>query len=568
MATPIEIIDTRDLRGLPVSQRVHDVRDTAPGLTRALKEANIMKILGGSAPGYLDEANYNPDAVPPSLSDVMSYLGVKGTKDKSAQERFIEDFPKKLQDWKDRTLKDPKWGKSGWETIKHLYQQAVKDQSAEEAVKAREEAMRDAPLHFPVIGDVADPFPGATSKLTEILAPRSVAAAREGRTPEFSEWGRDVAANAAYAVPVSRIIGSATKAAPVVVRGISQGAGQFAAPIAVATMDNVVDDSRDARDWATDVAIGGMTNLGANKIIGPWIAGKLGALSGNISRRGGMGKIRDILEGSPSPEQKAADLVSGAKSILENEKQGLSAGLRSSVAPSTREAVSEAQKITDIAKVLEEPVRMPDGRRVYDANTGKPLTARDLLGTIEKQKGDEMLAREAEEVLGSVTQQVLNPRTATAPINETFREGAKGYAAVFAAHPELKSLFLDPAPFFSKEVTSNLPAMLQTYAVNQAGSSSDKAADIVGSTLGMGSAKEIREKNTERKAKATREAQIADILEGDAITEEDKKWLGAVRENPDMLKFSQDEGFKKWLLTRGADLLRNTALYRKAWDVE
>lgn len=562
MAAPSEIIDTRDLRGLPVSQRVHDVRDTTPGLTRALKEANIMQILGETAPGYLEEADYNLDAIVPSLADVLSFYGLKDSDGKKAVDKFLESFSKKLPQWKKQALDDPKWGKSGWETIKKIYQQAVKDKMDQTIREDR---------HKIAHGDDEKGLDWLQTKIANVMFPRATEAVAEGRDPETNEWVRDIAANAAYAVPVSRIIGSATKAAPVVVRGISQGAGQFAAPAAVATMDNIVDDSRDAEDWATDVMVGGMTNLGVNKVLGPWLAGKLGALSGKVSRRGGMAKIRDILEGSPSPEQKAADLVSGAESILKSENQGLSAGLRSPVAPPTREAVSEAQKIVDIAKVLKEPVRMPDGRQVFNGNTGKPMTTQELLSIVEKQKGDEMLAREAEDVLGSVTQQVLNPRTATAPINEVFSKGAKDYAAVFAAHPELKSMFLESAPFLSKEVTSNLPAMLQAYAINQVGSSSDKAADVIGASLGMGNAKEIREKNTERKSKAAHKAKVSDILSAPGADAEDVKWLTIVKDNPKVLQYGyadDPEGFKRWMLARGNDLLRGTPLYRPAWEAE
>lgn len=562
MAAPSEIIDTRDLRGLPVSQRIHDVRDTTPGLTRARKEANIMQILGETAPGYLEEADYNPDAVVPSLADVLSFYGLKDTEDKKAVDKFLESFNKKLPQWKKQALDDPKWGKSGWETIKKIFQQATKDKMYANIAEDRRKIAH---------GDDEKGLDWLQTKIANVMFPRATEAIAEGRDPEANEWARDIAANAAYAVPVSRIIGSATKAAPVVVRGLSQGAGQFAAPAAVATMDNIVDDSRDAEDWATDVMVGGMTNLGVNKVLGPWLAGKLGALSGKVSRRGGMAKIRDILEGSPSPEQKAADLVSGAEDILKSENRGLSAGLRSAEAPPTREAVSEAQKIVDIAKVLKEPVRMPDGRQVFNGNTGKPMTTQELLSIVEKQKGDEMLAREAEDVLGSVTQQVLNPRTATAPINEVFSKGAKDYAAVFAAHPELKSMFLESAPFLSKEVTSNLPAMLQTYAVNQAGSSSDKAADVIGASLGMGNAKEIREKNTERKSKAAHKAKVSDILSAPGADDEDVKWLTIVKDNPKVLQYGyadDPEGFKRWMLTRGNDLLRGTPLYRPAWEAE
>lgn len=561
MATPSEILTTEARqKNIRPGDKLYDVFDTTSGLTEARRDANIGKILGNTL--LLKDADYNPDAPVPSLADVLSFYGLKDSKDKSAVDKFLEDFSKKLPQWKKLAMSDPKWGKSGWETIKQLYQQASMDKMAEDIRQGR----RDI-----ATGKDEKGLDWLATKAANLMFPRATEAVAEGRDPSGSEWARDIAANAAYAVPVSRIIGSATKTAPVIVRGVSQGAGQFAAPAAVATIDNIADDSRDAEDWATDVAVGGMTNLGVNKVLGPWLSGKLGALSGKVSRRGNMAKIRDILEGSPSPEQKAADLVSGAKDVLESDKRGISAGLRSAEAPATKEAVSEAQKIVNISGTPGTPMLNPNGSTIINKATGKPLTGKEALAVIEGQIKNDYLARNAEDVLGSIVQQATDPRTAAKITAEPFRKGAADYKAIFLAHPELKSLFFDPEPFLSKKVTTNLPAMLQSYAVNQAGSSTDKAADIVGNTLGIGGAKEIREKNAERKAKAAHKADITAILGGSGITDEDTRWLTKVREDPKILQFGDPddpEGFKRWLLTRGADMLRGTPMYRPAWKAE
>lgn len=561
MAKPSDILRAEYAKGtISKGSKPYMVWDTTQGLTDELRNANIGKILGNTL--LLEDADYNLDAVPPSLADVLSFYGLKDSKDKSAVDKFLEQFPSKAQQWKEQAKSDPKWGKSGWETIKRLYQQASMDKMSEDIRKGR----RDI-----ATGENEKGLDWLVTKAANVMFPRATEAVVEGRDPSGGEWARDIAANAAYAVPVSRIIGSATKAAPVIVRGISQGAGQFAAPTVVATMDNVADDSRDAEDWATDVKIGGMTNLGANKMLGPMLSRGIGALSGNVSRRGGMGKIRDILEGSPSPEQKAADLVSGAKDVLKRDKRGISAGLRSAEAPATKEALAEAQKIVNIAGTPSTPMLSPNGSTIINKATGKPLTGKEALAVIEDQIKDEYLVRNAEDVLGSVVQQANAPHTAAKITAEPFRKGVADYKAIFLAHPELKSLFFGSAPFLSKKVTSNLPAMLQAYAVNQVGSSSDKAADIIGSAFGMGSAKEIREKNTERKAKAAHKADITSILGGSTTTDEDIKWLTKVREDPDILQFGDPddpEGFKRWLLERGADMLRGTPMYRPAWDVE
>ena len=52
MATPSEIIGSRDIKGLPVSNRIHNVVDTTGGLTDELYNAQIMRSLGNTAPAY------------------------------------------------------------------------------------------------------------------------------------------------------------------------------------------------------------------------------------------------------------------------------------------------------------------------------------------------------------------------------------------------------------------------------------------------------------------------------------------------------------------------------------
>lgn len=559
MAKPSEILTTEARqRNIHPGDVLYDVLDTTRGLTEDRREANIGDILGDAL--ILKGADYNPEAVVPSLADVLSFYGLKDSDDKKAVDKFLESFSKKLPQWKKQALDDPKWGKSGWETIKKIYQQAEKDKMYSNIAEGRRKIAH---------GDDEEGMDWLATKVANIMFPRATKAIEEGRDPTASEWGRDAAANAIYAIPVSRIIGGAVKAAPAVARSGAQALGQFAAPAAVAGMDYALDPNYDGGDAATDIVIGGMTNLGANKVLGPLISNKLGAISGNIAKRGKLGKIRDILEGSPSAKEKAAQLKVNAEQILKNEEQNLSEGLRNSVAPPTKAAVDEAGKIRDIMKAPETVMLNRDGSVIMNAATGKPLTGQEAVALVEKNLKDEYLARNAEDVLGSISQQAMRPQIVGTP---AFKQGAKDYAAIFRAHPELKSAFIDEPLFALKGFdAARAFAPVAAYAVNQFGSSTDRAADVVGGALGTGSAKEQREANVGRKAKEQHKAKVSEILSAPGTDAEDAKWLTIVRDNPKVLQFGyadDPEGFKRWLLERGSDLLRGTPLYRPAWEAE
>lgn len=565
MATPSEIITSRDRRRLPVSDHIHNVVDTTGGLTDELYNTEIMRTLGKTAPAYLDESEWDKEPIVPDLKSVLSKLGVKAEDDPTgvkAARKFVEEFPKKRDVWKKKVEKDPAFGTRGWETVYDLFKQTATDLMDYDIAENRRKIAS---------GEDEKGLGYLQAQVANFMFPRAVKAVEEGRSPTSGEWARDVAANAAYAVPVSRILGGVTKAAPSIVKGGVQAAGQFAAPTAVAGMDYAFDPNYDSGDAATDITVGGLTNLGVNRILGPYLANKIGAVSGKVSRGRLPVKIRDVLEGSPSAQEKAAGLVKDSENLLKGEERALAAGLASDAAPASKASLEEARLIKEIAAAPDAPYITPDGKTVIDAATGKPLTGKDLVSIIEKKKGDEILAREAEDVLGSVTQQVTHPATAPragAAFGDAFTKGKKSYADVLRAHPEMKSVFRPEARFLSTDVdASRVLAPFMTYSVNMFGSGTDKAANLAGAALGT-DAKEMKESNEKRRAEKAHKAAVSEILGGDNLTDEDYRYLEKLRDNPKMLKFSQDEGFKTWLLKRGHRLLQGTPAHRPLWEVE
>ena len=102
--------------------------------------------------------------------------------------------------------------------------------------------------------------------------------------------------------------------------------------------------------------------------------------------------------------------------------------------------------------------------------------------------------------------------------------------------------------------------------MNQYGSSSN-AANVAGAPFGV-DVKKAQADNASRKARADAQSAIGTILSASPeLTEEDRFYLGKVSENPDVLKFSQDDGLKQWLLRRGHSILKGTPAHRPLWEV-
>ena len=121
-------------------------------------------------------------------------------------------------------------------------------------------------------------------------------------------------------------------------------------------------------------------------------------------------------------------------------------------------------------------------------------------------------------------------------------------------------------------VTGKVPTIdPQAYLVNKLGNS--RAADYAATKFGIGKetmdALRQNEKDIDdiRYGKDVREANALNALMESNIEELDKKYIQKIIDNPDELLYSDDTGFKMWLITRGNDLLRGTKYHRPTWEV-
>lgn len=546
MATPSEIIGSRDRQRLPVSDRIHNVADTTQGLTDELYNTQMMRTLGNTAPAYLEESDWEEEPGIPTLDVVLSKLGVKADNDptgEKAARKFVEDFAKKQDSWKKKVERDPSFGKRGWETVKDLFKQTSKDLINADIQKERYKAMHDGT---------------ALGFLANLLFPRAVKAGEEGRDPEMNEWVRDAVSNAAYAVPVGNVAKILSKGAPAAVKVVAQGLSQAAAPTAVAGMDYAVDPEYDLQDAATDATVGTLANLGVNKVLGPAIGMGLSTAMGKISA-GIPPSVKAILEGSATPRELADETVALAnKKLAQAEEKFASGNLREGAATSIpKDEIASAKGITEVADAA---------GKTLQVSKDKALSPSEVIQAVERATKGTLKKSNESDVIGSVVQQLNHPKTAPTvqnpKVSKEFREGAKRYSKIIEANPELKTLFA-PQPKLS---LGNIISPAETYAVNQYGSSSH-AANVAGASLGV-DVKKTQEDNASRKAKSDAQSAIGTILSASPeLTEEDRFYLGKVSENPDVLKFSQDDGLKQWLLRRGHSILQGTPAHRPLWEV-
>ena len=550
MATPSEIIVSRDRQRLPVSERIHNVADTTQGLTDELYNTQMMRTLGNTAPAYLEESDWEDEPNVPTLDAVLSKLGVKADDDptgEKAARKFVEDFAKKQGAWKKKVERDPSFGKRGWETVKDLFKQTSKDLMNADIQKERYKAMHDGT---------------ARGFLANLMFPRAVKAGEEGRDPEMNEWVRDAASNVAYAVPVGRVAKILSKGAPAAVKVGAQGLSQAVAPTAVAGMDlgysAATDGDYDLRDAATDAAVGTLANLGVTKVLAPAIGRGLSTAMGKVSSRV-PSSVKAILEGSSTPRELADKTIANAEKKLAQAEEKFAAGnLREGASNSiSKDELATAKGVMEIADAA---------NKTLEVSKGKHITPSQILQKVEQQQGDKLKKHHENDVMGSIVQQLNHPGTAPKKVGEEvskeFIEGKRKYSDIFKANPELKTLFA-PQEKFS---VGNVLTPAETYAVNQYGSSSN-AANVAGAPFGV-DVKKAQADNASRKAKSDAQGAIGKILSASPdLTEEDQKYLRMVEENPDVLKFSQDDGLKQWLLRRGHSILQGTPAHRPLWEV-
>lgn len=540
MATPSEIIMSRDLQRLPVSRRVHNVVDTTQGLTDALYNTEIMRTLGKTAPAYLEESEWNEKPIVPDLKSVLYKLGIKAKDDPTgvkAARKFVEDFPKERRAWKKMVENDPAFGTRGWETVYDMFKQTSNDLMHYDIAENRRKAARGLDEK----GDIKDPAQWVWSKAAALFTPRSLKAYEAGREPTASEILRDAGANALYALPFGTGARALTVGAPAAVKGVANLASQAIAPSVVAGIDVASDPDYSAKEGIADAGIGTLTNLGINKFIAPLIAGRMAASQGAIETGPFMRSVREALEDMPTLKEKATETVKSARTILGD-----------ATTPSAEKAAArDVMTVDDLSKIrsASNTIRAALSAEKAAAKEAAAANKQALKthGIVHTTKG-----YDPAKVIGEAAEQFAYDVLESRPIPK--------YKETLERNPELVGLFDND---LARQLAS--PAnILKVYGVNLTGNNLPEAAASTGVDI-----KPLLE--LKKEAAEDRAAKASDVLGKSGrsdITEEDEKYLRMISENPDILQFSQDDGFKIWLLKRGHRLLQGTPAHRPLWEVK
>lgn len=293
--------------------------------TDELAEQRFLDMYGNTAP--FDKADRIEEPTVPSMANVIGILGLeddpKDMKDpRTKEQKFLDDFPKKLVEWKKKIVNNPVYGKNGWETVRELWRQATRDKMQADIVKARKEAMDDAPLDF---GLFQLPNIPGSSFVTRMVLPRTTEHLENAGDWKAKDILADLGENVAMTIPGGAFTGIAgkglAKVAPKavkyfsgpgsnIVEGAVKGAGRMAGnlfgnavvPFGAEAMDAAIyDDDDEGMEHRADfsvgnAALGTAVNQGVNRGLMRMAGPLIDRFSSGGLARGGMLKARQFLE--------------------------------------------------------------------------------------------------------------------------------------------------------------------------------------------------------------------------------------------------------------------------------
>ena len=524
-----------------------------------------------------------------SLDDLAKTASTKfkgykeGGKEVTAGQEFLDAyFGNKAtkgdrDEWRNRI--ESKYGKDGWENAKKVLQGAAVARMNQKIAKDRASVMEG---YDPETGDV-DPLGWAQSAFMGIFAPRQKAAYKEGREPTAAEMAMDAGSNIAYSLIPTGKIGAAIAgpAAGLGKRVLGAVVSNAVAPAAVAAGDLATGakDYAGVKDFATDVGLGTLTNLGVNKGLAAIGSRAIPFLLGQTKAERGSAKIlRDMLDGKPTAKEAAegqvAEATSRAKDALKSKVE---------LSPEAKDQLLDDLLVTEFgrivkndkeyAKQLQKNIKEA-AEQAAERNTdayklvGKePLWQIDAITALRNRVSNDRILET------KVSGRNSNHQSFEKPLDDniwSFLEDVPGDEAIvretLRRHPELENL-VTPESMKRKAAYA-----AKDFAVNKYGSDAD-ASKVLSLIPGMEDPKQLR-KEQQKSRQAKKEAKAAQILDLSGYDSEDQKYLSLIKSKPEVLrgigKEAQDSKFKNWLLLRGNDILREqgSELFRPTPSVE
>lgn len=647
--------------------------------TDELAEQRFLEMYGGVAP--FDMADRITEPTIPSMENVIAILGLtddpkEGKNARTKEQKFIDDFPKKLTEWKKKIEKNPVYGKLGWETVKKIWKHASNQKMLSDIAKARKEAMDDAPLNYGV-GQVEDPVPWLSSFLTRTFFPRATEHIENAGNFTAKDILADIGENAAMTIPGGAFTGVAgkglAKVAPRVVNWASNPGSGFASralkgaanmggnifgnavvPFASEIMDAILYDDNDEgmeqrADFSLgDALVGTAINQGVNRglmqILGPMID----RFSPGGIAEGGTTKVRKLLENLGQPLSKKGDdfaksvrLTDKLKNIREKgnlrpeDVKAFSNGYEPTTSTTADEAFDAFRKASVLDDIDKGKVQLlPEEVQVNNADINHEVTIQSLQNKLKnKNKQIKILEENSDKIQSKIDdafdasdevkaalynrkanndalletrnlekQQLTNALrkdyrqnnvtdlfsvpydNATLPAGEVlgiidknipeFTNYAKwhGTRQAFDKYGNLLDNPVKSATMIDR-IGNYLNQGIPSWSINKYGSEGDATALISMFPETKKAIDENRQEGHDAPKKRKKSAAASDILKGvtieEELTDKDRKFLSAIEENPDILKFGYKDdpnGFRLWLLEKGNSILQNYPAFRPTFN--
>lgn len=609
--------------------------------TDELAEKRFLERYGSVAP--FDMADRIDEPTIPSMENVIAILGLtddpkEGKNARTKEQKFIDDFPKKLTKWKTKIEKNPVYGKRGWETVKKIWQQASNQKMLSDIAKARKEAMDDAPFNFGV-GQVEDPVPWLSNFLTRTVFPRATEHLENAGDFTAKDILADIAENSAMTIPGGAFTGIAgkglAKVAPRVVNWASKpgsgfasnalkGAanmggnifGNFVVPFASEIMDAALygDDDEGMEQRADfslgDVLVGTAVNQGVNRGLMRMGGAALDRLTNGGMGRGGASAARQSLGNvGQASNQKGVDFANSVSSKLKSPiinsgeltddaviaaRTGGAVGNVGITAQEFKEAIADQAVIDAIqngsikvfdkgsTKGVADDVKAETFSRLLEKQTeGSKLDMDDVVDLAKLFGKPGFKPIEVFEIPNSVPID-LKRITGNPSLSDDFLSASLSKKDISDAIARNPDAFINYATWYGKgpgiktatESRANkLKQAAPSWAINKYGSEGDATAILSMFPETKKAIDENRQEVHDAPKKRKTSAAASDILKGvtieEELTDQDRKFLSAIENNPDILKFGYKDdpnGFRLWLLEKGNDLLQNYPAFRPTFN--
>ena len=336
-----ELLKTREAKKYPISPEVRAVFDTSKGLTEQLYTQDVLRNFGERAPAWVS-AELQPetptiptmDVILDALKDHIKDDPKKAKGARTREQKFLEDFPKKLAEWKKAIVSNPQFGERGWEFVKEAWRAASIDKMNADIEKERAATLR---------GEREEGWKAVPAQIggfaASVFRPREWEAYERGQEPTWKDYIGDIAETGLMAVPgtsyvggASRVIGAVPKVGPKVAgviaknRAIANILGNAVAPVTGEALDAAMygegDPNIERQDFSSmDALLGSLTNMVVNYRLFRDLVGGGRVATGELTRgsTGGIrGRVRDLIEsfgktraerGLPAPTTRAGRVL-------------------------------------------------------------------------------------------------------------------------------------------------------------------------------------------------------------------------------------------------------------------